>query len=142
MRNIALVNGTSALATKSERHLRVVDGTRRAQRKRQEPCRRNDHSFFVGVCGIIVAIGLMSFILGDMARHNATLALSQARTEVVHVIYGDTLWNIAQRHAIPGCSTKDVLSWVMQHNDLSSARLRPGQCLVVPCAEYDLQEVL
>ena len=142
MRNIPLVNGTSAIAMRHDRQLSLVRNEGSVERRHRATHRRNDQAFFLGMCAIIVAIGLMSFILSDVAQFRARQAIVRGGTEVIHVVYGDTLWSIAERHSVAGCSTKDVLSWLMQRNDLANARLSPGQTLVVPCGRHTLQEGL
>ena len=113
MRNIPLVNGTSAIAMRHNRQLSLVRGEGHARCRSRASQRRNDHVFLFGVCAIIVAIGLMSFILSDITQFRAQRAIAHGGTEVIHVVYGDTLWSIAERHSVAGCSTKDVLSWLM-----------------------------
>lgn len=142
MRNIPLVNGTSAIAMHHERQLSLVRGVRGTRRNYRASRIRSDRAFFIGVCGIIVAIGIMSIIISDVAQLRARQAIASSGTEVIHVVYGDTLWAIAERHAVAGCSTNEVLSWLMQRNDLANARLSPGQSLVVPCGAHTLQEGL
>lgn len=131
MRNVQLVNGTSALATPARRD-DERKGMRLCQARGSIPIARSTNPFFIGVCAIIMMVSIISFVLSDVSKLLTSQAITSNGTEVVHVVYGDTLWSIAQRYAVPGCSTTDVVTWLIERNDLSSSRIRPGQSLEVP----------
>lgn len=53
-------------------------------------------------------------------------------TKTVRVQEGDTIWNLAQGCRVDGVSTSDIVSWLYEHNGLTTACLTPGQPLSVP----------
>lgn len=63
--------------------------------------------------------------MGELAR------LEQAPVVWVVVRPGETLWEIAARHAA-GADVRDMLARIRRLNHLESALVRPGQALQVP----------
>ncbi len=65
------------------------------------------------------------------AQQVATIIENVPRTEIT-VSSGDTLWDVAQDHALDGIASYQLVEAIEDWNDLESAQLMPGQKLVVP----------
>lgn len=87
---------------------------------------------FIAICTVCAAFVVQAV---DDAHNTRTRQLICAwPTEVVHVSEGDTIWGIASDHHIDGVSTSELVQWLREQNNLSTACLLPGQALVVPSA--------
>lgn len=65
------------------------------------------------------------------AQQVATIIENVPRTEIT-VSSGDTLWDVAQAHALDGVASYQLVEAIEDWNDLEYAQLMPGQKLVVP----------
>ena len=45
---------------------------------------------------------------------------------------GDTLWSIGSQHCAEGFTVTDCVKWIVEHNDLGSSLIVPGQIIEVP----------
>lgn len=67
-------------------------------------------------------------------------SFGQVDTSVCIVEPGDCLWSIAQEHAVRGTTTQEVVSWIVERNNLTSSAVQPGEALLVPeqaCLDAD-----
>lgn len=80
----------------------------------------------VGVCFVLFAAALFT------QQHAFDAALSSSDRTVVQVDTGDTLWDIAQAHAVKGLSVHDTVNVIRAWNHLDSGVLQPGMDLAVP----------
>lgn len=86
----------------------------------------------------MLAVACVTVVLGCWAAADAVRTgfvsgvLSSCETQSVEVSAGDSLWSIAEEHAVEGVSTRDVVSWISEQNHLASASISTGQTLVVP----------
>ena len=76
-------------------------------------------------------------IVATMAIDNARIEtvqrqISDQPLETVYVGTGDTIWDWANKRRVRGVSTAELVTWIVEHNDLESSCLTPGQTLVVP----------
>ena len=80
----------------------------------------------------------MAVVLGSWgaldAAHAGRVAdaLSNCATQSVEVSTGDSLWSIAEAHPVEGVSTPEVVSWIVEANNLPNSSVASGQALVVP----------
>ena len=82
----------------------------------------------------LVAVLFGAFSLGRSASQAAPpSAAPVAEQQHVTVQQGDSLWTLARRIA-PDNDPREVVAMIRDLNGLSSARLRPGQQLVLPVA--------
>lgn len=80
-----------------------------------------------------VAFVIVAFVTIDTARiKTVQRRISDQPLETVYVGVGDTLWDWANKRRVPGVSTAELVTWIVEHNDLESSCLMPGQTLVVP----------
>lgn len=85
---------------------------------------------------LILVFGLvLSLVLGSMACARMSYMeqlFSSTDTQKVVVREGDSLWNLAESYAVEGISTKYLVEFIMDVNDLESAELHPGDVLYLP----------
>jgi len=136
--------GTSALKLVQTRDLRLAYSRRNkparqivdVRKKRANKQEKSDHTFFTGVACLFIVLAAIALILAsELASRRVANAVQERGMEVVSVEPGDTLWAIAHRHAVDGCSAVEIVQWVEEHNGLSGACIVVGQQLEVPCAE-------
>ena len=84
---------------------------------------------FVLFCVVVVISSSVSDELVAQRRRRAFDGISSCSLTVE---YGDSLWNIAEAHAVTGATTEEVVRWIIERNDLASSYLRAGYRLVVP----------
>ena len=73
-----------------------------------------------------------SVITGRAAM--ADEAFSHVEMEEVAVEAGDSLWTIAERHAVDGMTTRELVDRLKELNGTGSQPLQPGDVLMVPIA--------
>ncbi|WP_237200623.1 LysM peptidoglycan-binding domain-containing protein [Rothia nasimurium] len=78
----------------------------------------------------LMVIGALTMLMPTPAT-SSNLDISSAGSQTVTVYHGDNLWTIAEDIA-PGLDSRDVINQIMEINDLTTAKLVPGQKLVVP----------
>lgn len=79
-----------------------------------------------------VACSFAAVFIGVFADHAYRDAHESAPSQTVEVVYGDSLWDIAQRYAAKGLDTEETVRLIREWNDLDSGLLTPGMELVVP----------
>ena len=85
------------------------------------------------VATVAVAVVLGSWGALDAAHAGRVAdALSNCATQSVEVSRGDSLWSIAEAHPVEGVSTPEVVSWIVEANNLPNSSVASGQALVVP----------
>lgn len=75
--------------------------------------------------GIAVAVGVMPVA----ARPERD---SQRPPLAVQVVYGDSLWTLARRHADRGRDVREVVAALREANAVSASDLQPGMVLLIP----------
>ncbi|WP_421083424.1 LysM peptidoglycan-binding domain-containing protein [Rothia nasimurium] len=78
----------------------------------------------------LMVVGALNLMMPTPAT-SSDFDISSAGSQTVTVYHGDNLWTIAEEVA-PGLDSRDVINQIMEINDLTSAKLVPGQQLVVP----------
>lgn len=79
--------------------------------------------FCVIVLGVVLA---MPFVAQGQTSH------AERTSQLVCVQAGDTLWSIGAEHCGQGLSVAESVHWIVDHNDLSSSLIVPGQIIEVP----------
>lgn len=107
-----------------------------AQRVRQAPLKltRRGRFVFIGVPLILLAALILSFsgFLNAPAKAAESASeLSVTPTVTVTVQPGESLWAIAEAVA-PERDPRDVVTDIIQLNNLDAARVVPGQALFIP----------
>jgi LysM repeat protein len=108
----------------------------RGQRVKEAPLRltRRGRFVFIGVPLILLAALILSFsgFLNAPAKAAESAAgLSLTPTVTVTVQPGESLWAIAESVA-PERDPRDVVTDIIQLNNLEAARVVPGQALFIP----------
>ncbi len=81
---------------------------------------------------------ILIIMLLTVSAANTLLGLNNAEGQtkdqfmVVEVLYGDTIWDIAQEHLSEGMDLRKAVHVIMLLNDISSEELQPGQTLKIP----------
>ena len=94
---------------------------------------RHGYALILTVLCTLCAAFVMQAVDDAHAVRTRQLICSQPM-EVMHVCEGDTIWGIASDCHIDGVSTSELVQWLREQNNLSTACLLPGQALVVPRA--------
>ena len=126
---------------------RVIEGGKGDVR----PTRGAQQSPTVHARLFVIAL-VMLLALGAYWRHVDVIShqrlqrqLSQVSTEVIPVMPGDSLWDIAAAHPVRGCTTSQVAHHIVTSNGLDTSLLTVGMqvarepCDVVGC-EVELDE--
>lgn len=79
---------------------------------------------------VLIVLGALAFISPGEAK-SSTAEMATQVSSTMTVMHGDSLWSIAAKVA-PEQDNRDVINHIMQINDLSTARVEPGQVLEVP----------
>lgn len=103
---------------------------------RAEARRRSAHAKAKARRDVILLAFLLVFCIAGLLlvwQPQAGAAPVQGETafELVTVGEGDTLWAISERYPVQGLSTRENVRWIMEHNEMSSSILRPGQVIEV-----------
>ena len=87
----------------------------------------------VAIALIIAAAAItLSSVLSEANFKAVHGAFDAAPTEQIVVSKGESLWSIAEDHSVEGISTDQLVQFIMESNNLSSATLNVGQTLMVP----------
>ena len=134
--------GTSALA--AQPRLVLIEGgrtpetapVRHARTARREvpsalTARQSAVALLAGVL-VVAAVVLASLASDALSARQAATSLAGAPTETVVVRPGETLWEIASAHTLPGVSASQALSWIEEANGLAGGLVQPGETLMVP----------
>lgn len=88
--------------------------------------------------------GIESFIAGSLllvlfliAACSGGAPVDLQRTARVSVRAGDTVWDLARRHPVPGRDTASSVEVILALNGLDEGSLTPGQHLLVPGGHKD-----
>ncbi|MDP9981316.1 LysM repeat protein [Pseudarthrobacter oxydans] len=111
-------------------------GTVGKQRAKQAPLRltRRGRFVFIGVPLILLAaliLTLSGFLNAPAKAAESAAGLSLTPTVTVTVQPGESLWAIAASVA-PERDPRDVVTDIIQLNNLEAARVVPGQALFIP----------
>ena len=87
---------------------------------------------FLAAIAIVVAICVISVIGSSVIESRVSRSIESVPSCEYHVSSGDSLWSIAERHPIEGHSASEVVTWIMERNELESGLIFPGQSLMVP----------
>jgi nucleoid-associated protein YgaU len=135
------IDGTSALKLVQTRELWLIgatEATHTRSRARNRTAQAIDEktglhkSFTIAACALIVAIALLGVAVSGLTSWRVSNAIEDRGVEVVLVQPGDTLWSIATRRSVDGCSTSELVRWIREQNELKSARILAGQRITAP----------
>lgn len=81
-----------------------------------------------------IALALVLLLAGAVgARADAVADPTTVATHVEYtVLSGDTLWDIASEHVLPGDDIRVLIDDIKRSNDLASSVIVPGQVLRIP----------
>lgn len=83
-------------------------------------------------CFILTGASLISDALIAKRCHKAVQGVD---TVAVRVQQGDSLWNLAEQYGIEGMETSEVVRWIMDTNELSTATLYAGDTVLVASSQ-------
>lgn len=86
------------------------------------------------ICAVALSLVIaVVFYIGDaMVACSENAVLSNVSVATVSVRQGDSLWSIASKNSVDGCSTNAVVAWIKSHNQLTTSDIYAGQQLFVP----------
>lgn len=86
------------------------------------------------ICAVVLSLVIaVAFYIGDvMVTCSENAVLSNASVMTVSVRQGDSLWSIASKNSVDGCSTNAVVAWIKSRNQLTTSDIYAGQQLFVP----------
>ncbi len=87
-----------------------------------------ERAMFFTVCALLVCICMSYFTIRPESRETYSDCPSYA------VVYGDTLWSIANEYKSDDVSTGEFVYMIKKANDLTSAEIAAGDVLIIPKA--------
>lgn len=82
---------------------------------------------------LAVSVLAVTWRVTDIAsQRRIDAALAQATFQTVTVMPGDSLWNIAERNPVEGCTTSELVRCIRDVNQIDDACLQTGMRLSVP----------
>jgi hypothetical protein len=135
------IDGTTALKLVQTRELWLIGATEATHTRSRDcncPAQANHEKtrlhklFTIAACALIVAIALLGVAVSGLTSWRVSNAIEDRGVEVVLVQPGDTLWSIATRRSVDGCSTSELVRWIREQNELESARILAGQRITAP----------
>lgn len=143
-RHAYYTEGTSALEPETpvlvliEGGAHTANGTNSAPRRHQQATHEAEAQFkfamTLAIAAVFVVFAIGSFVSNALIAERAAAALDQIPSQTVVVSSGDSLWSLAQSHAVEGYTTSELVDWIQEKNGLETATIQPGQKLLVPSA--------
>ena len=87
---------------------------------------------FLVALSIALAICVVSVMSSNLIESRIRDSVSYVPSGEYFVVSGDSLWSIAESHPIQGHSASEVVTWIMERNNLENGLIVAGQCLAVP----------
>lgn len=81
---------------------------------------------FIFVCAVLVCILMMTFSLSTQSRETYASNISHS------VIYGETLWEIANEYKSDDVTTGVFVHQIRKINNLKSSEIKAGDVLIIP----------
>lgn len=100
-----------------------------AQMEVEKQCRRRLPRFIYYSClsllGLIVLVGMLAY---------PHIADSKEKVDLVKVTVsrGDTIWSIANEFKTAGVDIRELVFYIKQINQLTTAQIYPGQVILIP----------
>lgn len=127
-RKLMLVNMPDTL---KRRALHARMNKRQAQRHMRRQVKTLVNTIIVG--GLIFSALLVVMSIVIQVQHSQVQSMkSTVVSEQIYVQPGESLWSIAEKHAIIGVSTSDTLAYIKEINHLEGNTIKAGQTLKVP----------
>ena len=96
------------------------------------PKKRSDLPVALFAAAIALTVCLVSIATTHVAQAKLARDVENLPATEYIVSTGDSLWSIAATYPIEGHSTSDVVSWILERNNLDTSLIIPGQSLFVP----------
>ena len=115
---------------------KVIMGGKVAQNSSrcEAPVLQHQLAVFTALLALVVVLAGVCHLSDCMAAARVADALDGCVQTTVTVMPGDSLWHIAETHAVKGCSTAELVRHIEDTNHLESAQLSVGMQLQVPIA--------
>lgn len=95
----------------------------------------SDKLFALATLSILIALFVGAALYSNaVAASQRTAGFDTIQTTEISVQPGESLWTIATNHGVEGHSTKDVVTYISNKNNLSNSMLTIGQKLIVPAS--------
>ena len=98
---------------------------------REESYRRVQRRDSVLCIAISGAFLILFLLVMPFASHSEAQSAGE-KTGFIAVCEGDTLWSISASHRVAGRTTSESMNWIVEHNNLTSYVIAPGQIIEVP----------
>ena len=104
----------------------------------QEVSALRPHPKYAGLATVLVAIAVslaicvVSVISSHVISSRISASVESVPATDYRVCAGDSLWSIAETHPIQGHSASEVVTWIMERNNLNNGLIVAGQSLYVP----------
>lgn len=96
------------------------------KRKAAKKQLKRERMMFFTVCAILVCMCMSYFTIRPESRETYTDCPTHA------VMYGDTLWSIANEYKSEDVSTGEFVYMIKKANDMSTSEISAGDVLVIP----------
>lgn len=81
---------------------------------------------------VVLLLGALAVIAATVLAASASSSASPAAVTAVVVERGDTVWDMAARHASPGVDRIGYVRRVVELNGVDASALQPGTVLLLP----------
>ena len=87
----------------------------------------------IATMALVIAVLSLTWRLSDvMTTSRVQHALQDVSYQTIVVHSGDTLWSIAEAHAVHGCTTEELVTHIREINNIQDSCLGVGTRLEVP----------
>ena len=87
----------------------------------------------------LIAVILILSIIGSLSIYLVLTNINKTKEKTYieyTVTYGDTLWNIAERHNFSGADVREVIYNIKTANALEGSDIEHGRTLLIPVETY------
>ena len=127
--SVAVANSIMRQDTWGSSSWRVIEG---GHGKAHTPSKRQQTLALCATLALAISLVFVWLVSDGVQARRRQDALSQADVAIVTVLPGDSLWQIAQEHPVPGLTTDELVHVIREDNRLASTELQAGMQLEVP----------
>ena len=89
-------------------------------------------SKFRFITSLVIMLGLLITGLNCLSGINESTALTKTEYATVEIVFGDTLWDIANTYKSNNTDTRKAIYEICEINNIDASDLTPGMIIKVP----------